>query len=371
MVSLKALLELLDKTPVVADMPSVSRCFLPPDVAVYERGYKLIWTLDKPGRTLPERAVLLKVESQYSGRFPHVRVEHDPFTPELNKVIYDRFDEISELMLVQSDLASTISEQSGTTDVVALVLIDGLSYRDVRFWMRAHPNETKAMNLDPCLVDGPTLTGVAFPRVVGNPQLAVRLFDRGYHNRLGFTYWTRNSNRLTDMLFFAIPNVSVTRDISSLLKQIHEAMLAASDQKTYIQVVRTGLDGYAHHQKRKPPVENIVDSIMREVLALKDLLLDMGKRASIYLASDHGILWRDEFVPQVVGHAPAGANPRVCGWRELYYQDMQGHRFVMAGEEFYSLGYPYLRRSLRIDEQGVHGGISFQESVVPFLTVRV
>ena len=46
-------------------------------------------------------------------------------------------------------------------------------------------------------------------------------------------------------------------------------------------------------------------------------------------------------------------------------------RFVVGHEEYYCLNYPKVRRPLRIDEQGVHGGVSFQESVVPFIAVRV
>jgi len=43
----------------------------------------------------------------------------------------------------------------------------------------------------------------------------------------------------------------------------------------------------------------------------------------------------------------------------------------LYGEELFCLNYPKLRRELRIDDQGVHGGISFQESIVPFVTVEV
>jgi hypothetical protein len=249
------------------------------------------------------------------------------------------------------------------------MLIDGLSYRDVKRWLDAHPDAEA--DLTPCLVDGPTLTEIAFPQVLGDTPPALRLFDRGYRRRLGFTYWSRKDNQLTDVLFRTISDVNAVGDFSTVLAKLRRDLQTRSDQRFYIQIVRTGLDGYVHHQKRKPPVMTIVNTIMDEVLALADLFREVHRTAYICMTADHGILWRDEFEPQIVGRAPAGANPRSCDWSDLYYQEESGRRFAIAGREIYCLGYPKLRRALRIDEQGVHGGISFQESIVPFLTMRV
>jgi hypothetical protein len=41
------------------------------------------------------------------------------------------------------------------------------------------------------------------------------------------------------------------------------------------------------------------------------------------------------------------------------------------GKEFAMLEYPYLRRDLRTNEWGVHGGLSFEESVVPLFSYHV
>jgi hypothetical protein len=41
------------------------------------------------------------------------------------------------------------------------------------------------------------------------------------------------------------------------------------------------------------------------------------------------------------------------------------------GKEFALLEYPYLRRDLRANEWGVHGGLSFEESVVPLLSITI
>jgi hypothetical protein len=227
------------------------------------------------------------------------------------------------------------------------------------------------IELFPCLVDAPTLTEIAFPRIIGDTPLAVRLFDRGYQRRIGFTYWLREKNPLTDVLFRTITDVNAVDDFSAILAALRRKVHTLSGQRSYLQIVRTGLDGYAHHQKRKPPVTAIVDEIMDEMLSLADLFREAGCTAIIHLTADHGILWRDDFEPQIIGRASAGASPRHSEWQELYRQDEPGRRFAIAGREVYCLGYPRLRRGMRIDEQGVHGGISFQESITPLVTCSV
>ena len=306
--------------------------------------------------------------SQCAGRFPHVHCGHDPFTPALNTVLFDRYDDVTTRMLCQSHIAERIVVEADQYEIVALFLVDGLSYQDVRTWADSadHP-----LILEPCLVDVPTLTRVAFLNIIGDPPIAARLFDAGYHHRLGFTYWTRENNPLTNLLFRTIPAVSTARDMATILATLRREIGNTSDRKTYIQIVRAGLDGYAHHQKRKPPAAAIVETILNEMLALAELFRKVGRTACIHLTADHGILWRDEFEPKIIGRAPAGSSPRSCEWRNLYQQDEPGRRFVVPGGEFYCLDYPKLRRPLRIDEQGVHGGISFQESIVPFLTIRI
>jgi hypothetical protein len=350
-------------------MHPVSCCYLPSDVAVYNTTAELAWSLDMPGTTLPVRSIILQGDPVYAIRFPNIRVDHDPFTPQLSAVLYERFDEISTLMLSQSQLSQRIAEEPGVPDVIALMLIDGLSYGNVRHWLDQNPDVH--VHLAPCLVDGPTLTGTAFPRIIGDMPPAVRLFDRGYRRRLGFTYWLREQNPLTDVIFRTIADVNAVGDFSTILAATRREIHSSLPQKIYLQILRTGLDGYAHHQKRKPPVAAIVEMLMDEMLSLASLFREAGCTARIHLTADHGILWRDQFEPQVVGRAPAGASPRTCEWRDLYRQDESGRRFVVAGREIYCLAYPKLRRALRIDEQGVHGGISFQESIVPFLTIKI
>ena len=367
--SLEELLALLDQTPVVADIHPVSLCYLPDDVMVLDSVADAVWLLDDPKPTLPGRLLIRDEGGGGDGRFPHITCHHNPFTPALNESLFDNYDEIAANMLCQSQLAPRIAKEAMAYDLVIMLLIDGLSYQDVQDW----PNQAKSSwQTEPCLVDVPTVTHVAFPNVLGSPTLAERLFDIGYHNRMGFTYWTREDNKLTNQLFQTIPNVQKTSHFPHIIATLRQQLNRSPNSgKSYIQIIRTGLDGYAHHQKRKPPIQAIIEDIRQEFMQLISLCSEMNEkydcRTALYLTSDHGILWFDEFEPLVIGTAQAGASARWCHWRDLYQQTENGRQFRVGKDEYYCLDYPKLRRSPRIDEQGIHGGISFQESIVPFL----
>lgn len=366
--SLDELLALLDHTPVVADIHPISCYFLPDDVTVFQSATEVVRLLDNPAPVLPGRWLITKGGKISNGRFPQVTCHHNPFVPDLNSVLFDHFSEIASHMLCQSQIAEHIVSASDTADLIILLLIDGLSYQDVLSWENAI--------IEPCLVDVPAVTRIAFPNLIGTPSLAERLFNAGYHHRLGFSYWTREDNTLTNQLFHTIPEVHkighFPHIIATLQQQLNQLSLIG---KNYFQIVRTGLDGYAHHQRRKPPVTAIVAEIYQEVSQLVTLCNELnhkrGWRSHLYVTSDHGILWFDECETVVIGTAPAQASARWCGWQELYHQTENGRRFLIGHDEYYCLGYPKLRRPPRIDEQGVHGGISFQESIVPFVTIKI
>jgi hypothetical protein len=293
--------------------------------------------------------------------------------PALNGVLFEHFEAIAQAMLCQSQLAAVISRAAAELDAIVLMLVDGLSYENARQWCGQHG---PAWLLEPCLVDAPTITSIAFPNAMGAPSVAELLFDRGFHRRVGFTYWTREDNELTNLLFRSLPEVNKTGDFDDIASGARRVIMKSPALgKTYVQIVRTGLDGYAHKQKRTPPVAAIVDEIFQEFRQLVEISEEArrlnGCRTGIFLTADHGILWQTEFEPQVVGRAPSGSSARYCRWSDLFHQEETGMRFVVGHEEYYCLNFPKVRRPLRIDEQGVHGGISFQESIVPFITVKV
>lgn len=365
--TLDELIQLLDYTPVISYIHPISLCFLPENVVVYESLAQLAWELDAPQPILPEHILITATDPQYQHRFPTAHCQHDPFTPDLNQVLYDHYEYIESHMLSQRDIGERIVDAADDVQVVVLMLSDGLSYQDVVGWQE----ESAPIQVEPCLVNGPTVTSIGFRNIVGDPPLAARLFDHGFTCRLGFTYWHREDNTLTDHLFRTIGHTEKAGHFAEILEALRLHFSLSRAGKTYIQVLLTGLDGYVHGQKRKPPVEAIVAGIRDELLNLARLFLELGLRARIYLTADHGILWRDEFEPQTIGSAPGKSSPRCCGWSELYHQSEPGKRFKLYGKELFCLNYPKLRRELHIDDQGVHGGISFQESIVPFVTVEV
>lgn len=368
---LETVLAVLEETPAVVHMHPVSLCYLPNDVVVFNSPDEAIAQLDQKSTNLPTRWLIRSSGNQVPDRFPCLHCIHDPFTETLNTILFHRFDAIASSMLCQSALAAKITDEARHSDLVVFLLVDGLSYIDLQ-----DLNEIlgQSVEIQPCLVDVPSVTRVAFPNIIGEPCLAARLFDVGYHRRLGFSYWTREDNKLTDRLFHTIPHMSKVGAFGELMVSLRNHLSGANHGKTYVQIIRTGLDGYAHSQKRKPPVRAIVEEIWHEFEQLAQLCREtyekQGLRSTLFLTADHGILWSDKFQPEIIGDAPGKSSPRWCSWKDLYHQREQGRRFLVGDEEFFCLGYPKLRRPLRIDEQGVHGGISFQESVVPFVTAR-
>lgn len=355
--TLDDLLILLDRSPVVADIHPVSLCYLPDDVNVFDSINDVIEQIDLP-QTMPPRRIII-TGRQMDSRFPRVNVQHDPFTPAINDILCEHFEQIETRTLRQSQIGDEIVKVARDLDLIILFLVDGLSYENVQGW---------AGDLTPCLVDVPSVTRLAFPNLVGRPTIAQRLFDVGYSSAIGFSYWTRENNKLTDELFHTIPSVHKFGKFSTILTTLQKDL---PRKKTFVQIIRTGLDGYAHHQKRRPPINAIISEVEAEWAQLIQYCKQSGRRAGVFLSADHGILWRDQFEPQIVGTAPATQSARYATWREAGFHSGGEHVFHVNNELYHCLTTPNLRRSLRIDEQGVHGGISYQESIIPFLQLKV
>lgn len=219
------------------------------------------------------------------------------------------------------------------------------------------------MTIEPCLAAVPTITEIGFRTIVGDPPLALCLFDRGYADRLGFTYWEREDNRLTDALFRTVQTEKV-RYFSEILERLRQRSL----KKTYVQILRSGLDGLAHGYRGRPPIEAVVEDVWDDFTALAEMLVDKGVFARLYLVSDHGILWQHEAQFAVVGNESGKVHPRYYAPDE---RGRHGMTVTFNGHEYHVLDYLQVRRELYSDEQGTHGGISFQESIVPFVTLEV
>jgi len=354
---LLALDRLLNKVPVVVQgMHPVSLTYLNELVTVYASLQELVWILDNPQYIPPHRALSFDTNVRFSSRFPIVAVEHDPFTSELNRILFDRYDFVAASMLTQAEVAERIVAKARRVETLVLILLDGLSYADCRDWP----------GVEPCLAAAPTTTRIGFPTIIGSPPLATRLFATGLTKRIGFTYWERQAEPLTDKLFRTITD---TRRLDpNRLGAFGQAVdwLSGHDLAgTYIQIVRSALDDYAEGHRVTVPRQAVVQQIRHDLETVLDVLEHKGRPAILFAVADHGILWKDddhriEFIElngarYIEGRSGAG----------------RGRSFEVDGQPYWVLDYPQMGRSWRSNEQGIHGGISFEESIVPFIQWEV
>jgi hypothetical protein len=357
---------LLNRTPVMLHGHPALLAYLSSDIQVFASAAELLSALDTPAPTPMVPMVTFDVHPHYRSRLPLVHCATDPYTNALNEVLGTRYDTVARYTLKQCQLANEIVQASDDCEIVVLLLVDGLSYHDVRHW----PEQMRySATVRPCLAEGPTITRFCFPTIVGNPPVASRLFDKGFVVRLGFSYWNREDNDLTNRLFATMHEMHRCASMRDTITYLGNYLQRYSRERVYAQIVRVGLDADAHHNRELPPVEGVLEQLRAEINILARLLENTARPSRLFVTSDHGILWRNEFEPEIVGHAQG--NARMAHWRNLTNQSEPGLQFAVAGEIYYALPFPMLRRPLRIDEAGVHGGLSFQESIVPFITVEV
>lgn len=357
-VNLEELQDILGKMPVMVEVHPLSLAFLPDDVRVFDDVWQMVTELDRPTPQPTKPMLVTRIEPTLQHRLPFVRCVHDPLTKDLNSVLLKRYDFIKANMLCQSQVADEILHQADI-EAIALMLVDGLSYADVKRhaakWL---------LYATPVLVDGVSITEQGMVRIIGKPPLAHRLFDIGFRTCLGFTYWERAQEPLTERLFAGFgERVHKVKSFDEVLEVLKNEEL----QGTFVQIVRMGLDIAAHRQREKPNVAAIVADILTDFHRLEEVYKHKGVSAWVNLVSDHGILWVHEHNLQTYEFSGAD-HPR-------HYEHAKYGEHTLTvefeGREFAMLEYPYLRRDLRANEWGVHGGLSFEESIVPLLCKRV
>jgi len=356
-VDLKELQHLLRQMPLMAQIRPLSLAFIPEEVRVFEDPWQMAAELDTPIPQPTKGMLATRIEPELQHRLPAVQCIHDPFTTELNRVLLNRYELIKANMLSQSQVADQIASEAGG-DCVLLMLVDGLGYSD----MKQHASRGLG-NLTPVLVDGVSNTEQGMFRLIGKPSLAQRLFDLGFRTCLGFTYWERAEEPLTNCLFEGFGDrVSKVKSFAEVLAALEGEDLSGA----FVQIVREGLDGAGHRQREKPNVESLLSDILEDFERLVHLCERKKLAALLHVVSDHGILWAHEHDLRPYEFGEAG-HPR-------YYEHAKYGEQLLAlefgGREYSLLNYPYLRRNLRSTEWGVHGGLSFEESIVPWLSVK-
>lgn len=346
---------LLNQTPVIARMHPVSLAFLDRPVQVFTTAREMALALDANVMLPLERWLTFDAAPRYLRRFPEIICDHHPFTPGLNRILLEQYDWVAQHMLTQPRIAERITSEAEGYDTVVLVLLDGLSYADCQAWP----------NVKPCLAVLPTITRVCFPAIVNDPPIASRLFTQGFERRVGFTYWNREDNTLTDRLFSTIRDVHV---IQSRFAEVVDWLRRDTHlHHSYIQIVRSALDDYADGIRVAVPRAALLQELWNDLLAITDALKSHGLRARVYVTADHGLLWKDaEHAFEVLIQERGGLR-----YGPTKPRSSRGRWVKLDNSRSWVLDYPQLRRDFHSNEQGTHGGISFEECITPFITLEV
>ncbi len=342
MATLLTLQDLLLHTPVISELhPLVPLCF-EPDIRLVDDAEEYIGQLDDLLPCKIEKVIITKKHPLLMQRFPFIHIDELPSTEELNKKMHFNLEYARKKLITNHTVADFVEEEirQHTCDIVILLLIDGLSYEDVRGWNTY---------IQPCFIDGPSITfaeneskeineKVGFPAIVNNPTLFARLQIQGFRAARGFTYWSAETNTTSDLIFRGIPTSKI-EDFSAVIRKLEQQVFS---EKTYIQILRQGLDGLAHHRRELDhgEIQSAVDAIKNNANQLLELFKKKGLKARLYLTADHGILWKDEHDWQVMNfpHCHHRYAERMLTAQEKGYAEN-----ISCAEISYALlRYPYL-----------------------------
>ena len=316
--------------------------------------------MDSPGPLPLERTVILG-PSGYYDRWPSLKLEiRSPDNlNQFNHRLFERYDRLSRFAFTQGQIADRIEEDL-VADIIVLLLFDGLSYCD---WIN-YPD------VQSCLVQGPTITENGFRRIIGHPTIASRLFKKGFKKRRGYSYWNRE-NELADDLFFGFDSSTQMVRVAEF-KEVLSNLSKLKGNRIFVQIITNGLDVVSHNYRDRPPVSTIASHLYNDILGgVIDTLSKIKASALIYVSSDHGILWKPE--PDVdekfisLNEKKMNSNRFTRGsFISPYCKE-----FSVGNQIFSCLKYPYVFKMPSVKQWGIHGGISFQESIVPFLKIEV
>jgi len=360
------LARLLMRAPVMGPLHPLQALCLPPETEVLDDARAVAEELDDLTPHVVRPIWLTEIQPRLTNRFLRADASILPSLDAVSRALPGRLDYARHHWLTHRTVADRIVADAAQRRyrAVALLLVDGLGYADVADW----PEQAQ-----PCLVDGPSITyyqeresqrilpEVGFPGIVGTPRLARRLIDVGLPHSRGFSYWSREVNEVSAYLFEGMPLTRVVR-FSEAIAELRGTNL----EQVFVQVVREGLDGLAHGQREVTltEVREAVQAIRADALALLDVLSEGPRPAALYLTADHGILWKAEHAFETLetddhAHPRYSTNPPA--------DEKLATRFEFDGRTFYVYHWPYVGAAIRRNDSGVHGGLSAQESIVPFV----
>ena len=366
--------DLLEKMPCVTDLPETTRglweiclsdIWCPNSLAEWRDAVDAPWDV-------PEKATLFVNLPEVQRReltdvfgFPTIALPPFPPIEWVNQKLPEHFDALcadDSKLLKQSQLAQTVTDRvsHARPDIVVFLALDGLSLYDVADW--TFPESWRAV-CEPCFVDGLSVTQSGMRRLIGSPPLTHHLFALGYVQRLGFSYWERSQNQLTDVLFSEFPPTQLFR-VTTFAEVLDGLQTADLTDRVFIQIVRTGLDGVCHSHREKPNIGAMLDQLKSDVEQIVEAVGASEKAVRIFIASDHGILWFKE--QKVLPSQSRNTSARYT----KSPSDLSGIAIAEFGETFTVLtGDDVIARNRKVTEWGFHGGISARESLVPLFDI--
>ena len=364
----------LARTPIVAEVHPLLPLCLDAETQIITDARHLIHRLDDRRDTVEGQVLIVDQNPDARSRFPMFRSAAHPPVDAINRNISSHLDYVRSHLVTSRTVAQYVAAdvERRCPNTVVLFLVDGLSYGDVLGW--------KCASLQPCFVDGPSVTyrfvedegrsvnpEVGFAGVVNRPSIFSRLHELGYTHARGYTYWTPGSNEIADYMFDGIPYRRVA-NFDSVLRSIEGEVFPPG---SYLQIVREGLDGLAHGKRElsRLEIESATDAIGQDIDRLLSALGKGDGTASLYLTADHGVLWKTEHPWELMDQVK-GDHPRYAENRPPESVLDRAVRIVSAEKPYYLWRYPYLGAHIPANDSGVHGGLSYQESIVPLAIFR-
>jgi hypothetical protein len=334
--------------------------YLPEDVSVTIGGEKVVRALDSLKMVEPQRIIIYEPHERARQRFPTGHLRFNPMMPILNDILFDKINSLPSGIRTQNHIGDFISRRARAMhpDVVVLLVVDGLSYEEAGVF--------SSDRVLPIIVRGPSTTSYGMRSTVGDPPVVELLAAAGYFRRRGYTYWERKNNWLTDELFTGFGlEVRKCESFSDIIDDLLRSLCV----HTFVQIISSGLDQFAHFWRDEPLLQASLQRIRERFDQLSEAIHRRGLRGHLYLTSDHGILWKHQDHLRIVS-LPHQEDVKVHARYVEGFTSTAAYKQVQINDGYYGLlRYPYISRKLSSVEWGVHGGVSVSESIVP-LVVR-
>jgi hypothetical protein len=365
---IESLLKQLDIAPVMGHLHPLWSLCLPAGVEVAASAQAVAERLDSRERHAERPILINNYAPAFADRFLTHHLPESPPAELINRALPLRVSTKHHLLTHRAVGQRIIDDtrQQGYETVI-LMLVDGLSYEDARHWPH-HPI--------PCLIAGPSITfarttdgailpDIGFPAIVGDFSIARQLAEAGIPHSRGYSYWERGQNDVSAFLFSGMPLTKVG-GISEALALLQESDLPGM----FVQLVREGTDGLAHSRREVTTVEiqATVNAILDDFRQLIALVTESKRKGAVYLVSDHGVLWKHQ---HTLERLPGENSTHVRYTWERPLDPSSTSVFQTSNGPCYLYHYPYIGRQLRANDSGTHGGLSYWESIVPFVHVEV